>query len=229
MAAGEIGMWHPTSATLQQLEHAPSLAEIRERLSPGRLGDIDDEELAPEVTRIVMPAGGGIAGQPVCAYLVGRRRHVLIDPGDPTGPSLDRARALVTGRGGSIEAIALTQVDPDHAGGAEALAVVLGIPVLTGPGGGARLPYAVQELADRERVAGCDVPLQGVHAPGPRPEHLAYIVGTDDAGFVVAGDLDGRLGDRAITAATDEDAARASRDRLRTLAPRAVWLPGHPA
>jgi len=35
----------------------------------------------PTVTRIVMPAGGGVAGQPVCAYLIGRKKFVLIDPG----------------------------------------------------------------------------------------------------------------------------------------------------
>ena len=228
MTAGEIEMWLPTSATLQQLAHATSIDEMRARLSPGILGGIEVEELAPEVTRIVMPAGGGVAGQPVCAYLVGRRRHVLIDPGDPTGPSLDRARELVAGRGGSIEAVALTQVEPDHAGGAEALAAVLDIPVFAGPGGGGPLPYAVRELADLEVVPGSDVPLRAVHARGPRPDRLAFIVGSAGAGFVVAGDLDGHGGDRSITAAIDEAAVASARARLRMLAPGAVWLAGHP-
>ena len=91
--------------------------EIRERLAPGRLGDVVVEPVSDAVTRIVMPAGGGVAGQPVNAYLVGRRRFVLVDPGDPTGPALDRAIALAAERGGTIEAIALTHVDPDHAAG----------------------------------------------------------------------------------------------------------------
>ena len=87
------------------------------RLAPGRLGPIEVAEPVHGVTRIVMPAGGGVAGQPVCAYLVGRRRFVLVDPGDPSGPALERALALARARGGAIEAVVLTHVDPDHAAG----------------------------------------------------------------------------------------------------------------
>ena len=39
MAAGELAMWIPTSATLQQLRAVGSLDEIRDRLAPGRLVD----------------------------------------------------------------------------------------------------------------------------------------------------------------------------------------------
>ena len=94
MAAGRLAMWLPTSTTLQQLEHAGSIEEIRARLAPGPLGPIEVTEPADGVRRIVMPAGGGVAGQPVSAYLVGRRRLVLVDPGDPSGPAIDRALAL---------------------------------------------------------------------------------------------------------------------------------------
>jgi hypothetical protein len=80
MAAGDIGMWVPTSATLQQLEYATSVAQMRDRLAPGSLGRVEVEAVAPDVTRLVLPAGGGVAGQPVCAYLVGRERFVLVDP-----------------------------------------------------------------------------------------------------------------------------------------------------
>ena len=115
-----------------------SLEDVRTRLSPGRLGEITVEEISPEVTRIVMPAGGGVAGQPVSAYLVGRHRFVLIDPGDPTGPALDRALEIAAARSGAIAAVALTHVDPDHAAGAEAVAERLGIPVLAGPAAAGR-------------------------------------------------------------------------------------------
>ena len=230
MAAGEIGMWLPTSATLQQLQHAESVAEMGERLAPGSLGTIEIEAITPEITRIVMPAGGGVAGQPVCAYLVGRRRHVLIDPGDPIGPSFDRAVELAAARGGSIDAIALTHIDPDHAGGAEALALILGIPVFAGPGAGRLLPYPVDELSDLQQVGVGDVPLRAVHAPGPRPDHLAFLVGEDQPrGFVVTGDLDGQRGERAIVGPIDVAALASSRDRLHALAPGARWLSGHPA
>ena len=227
MAGGDLSMWPPTSATLQQLEHADSIEEIRERLAPGRLGAIAVEELSPEITRIVMPAGGGVAGQPVCAYLVGRRRQVLVDPGDPLGPALERAIEIAAKRGGAIDAVAVTHVDADHAGGAGQLAEQLGIPVLTGPGGGGPLPYAIRELADLEALDAGDVPLRTILTPGPRPDHLAFVVG--DGAFVITGDLDGVRGARSIPGAPDAAAWAASLERLGQLAPGARRLPGHPS
>ena len=196
MADGRLAMWLPTSATLQQLEYVGSLTEIAERLAPGSLGIVTVESLTAEVTRIQMPAGGGVAGQPVNAYLVGRRRFVLVDPGDPTGPALDAAVDLAAERGGAIEAVALTHVDPDHAAGAEALAEHLAIPVFTGPGGGRPLPYAVLELADLALLPAGDVPLRAVIAPGPRADHLAFLIG--DGSLLISGDLTGIRGARAV-------------------------------
>jgi glyoxylase-like metal-dependent hydrolase (beta-lactamase superfamily II) len=229
MADGRMILWLPTSSTLQQLEHVGSIDDIRTGLAPGVLGVVAEETLGPVVTRIVMPAGGGVAGQPVCSYLVGRRRFVLVDPGDPTGPGLDRAITLAAGRGGPIEAIALTNVDPDHAAGAEALAEGLGIEVLTGPGGGRPLPYAVRELADGEALTAGDVALRVIHTPGPRPDHVAFF-GSDDAGdtFVLTGDLDGVRGARSISGPPDRRAWAASRERVEHIAPRAGHLAGHP-
>jgi glyoxylase-like metal-dependent hydrolase (beta-lactamase superfamily II)/8-oxo-dGTP pyrophosphatase MutT (NUDIX family) len=232
MADGRIAMWLPTSATLQQLEHAGSVGEMRKRLVPGRLGPIAVEELTPAITRIVMPAGGGVAGQPVNAYLIGRRRHVLVDPGDPTGPALERAGAIAARRGGSIEAVALTQIDPDHAAGAEALREGLGIPVFGGPGGGRRLPYPIDELADLTDLVGpgvTDVAMLAVHAPGTSGAHVAFIV-TEAPGVVsvLSGDLAGPRGARSIAERPDAELLAASRARLERLAPDAAWLPGHP-
>ncbi len=178
-----------------------------------------------------MPAGGGVAGQPIAAYLVGRARFVLVDPGDPTGPGLELAMAIAAERGGAIEAIALTQVAPDHAGGAEGLAEILGIPILAGPGGGRVLPFEVLELAavrgpgSIKIVPFGDVPLRVIHTPGPVPEHLAFAVGD---GLVIAGDLDGRVGARSIAAAADVAARDRSRALLAELIPEATWLPAHP-
>lgn len=227
MADEKIGMWLPTSATLQQLEHVTSIEEARERLAPWPMGRLVMEQISPEITRIVMPAGGGVAGQPVCAYLVGRRSHVLIDPGDPTGPALDAAIAEAAARGGSIVGVALTQVDPDHAAGTEALAEILGIPVVCGPGGGRPLPYRVHEVADGEPLPFGDVPIRAVATPGPSPAHLAFLIG-EPVSHVISGDLDGRRGARAVVGSWDQAAAVASRDRLRQLAPAAPWLGGHP-
>jgi glyoxylase-like metal-dependent hydrolase (beta-lactamase superfamily II)/8-oxo-dGTP pyrophosphatase MutT (NUDIX family) len=226
MAAGRLAMWLPTSTTLQSLEHAVSIDEIDRRLRPGPLGRVEVATVAPDVTRIVMPAGGGVAGQPVNAYLVGRTRHVLVDPGDPTGPALEGAMALAGEHGGSIDAVALTHADPDHAAGAEAVAELLGVGVVTGPGGGRHLPYAVRELADGDQVPAGDVPLRAIHAPGPGPEHVAYA--GPDGRWLISGDLDGVRGARSIPGPLDRDALAASVARVRAAAPDATWLGGHP-
>ena len=226
MADGTLALWLPTSTTLQQLEHAGSYEEVRARLAPGRLGEIAVADAASDVVRIEMPAGGGVAGQPVNAYLVGRASFVLVDPGDPTGPGLERAMATAAKRGGTIRAIALTHVDADHAAGAEALALQLEIPVHVGPGGGRPLPYDVHELADGEVIDAGDVPLRVVTTPGPRPDHVAFVVG--DGSVVLSGDLDGRRGARMLPGPSDALAWDAARSRLATLAPGARHLGGHP-
>jgi glyoxylase-like metal-dependent hydrolase (beta-lactamase superfamily II) len=133
---------------------------------------------------------------------------------------------LAASRGGAIEAVALTNVDPDHAAGAEAVAETLGIPVFTGTGGGVPLPYAVRELADLEVLAAGDVPLRAAATPGPRPDHVAFL--GDSNGFVLSGDLDGIRGARSIPGPSDEAARAASLDRVRRLAPGATLLTGHP-
>ena len=225
MADGRIGLWLPTSSTLQQLEHLAGVADIA-RLAPGPLGEVVVDEPAAEVIRVVMPAGGGVAGQPVCSYLVGHRRFVLVDPGDPTGPALERSLEIVAVRAGEISAIALTHADPDHHAGSEGLAERLGIPVLAGPGAGRRLPYAVIEVGEHDVVQVGDVPLQVIPMPGPRPDHIAFfdVVG----GVAFTGDLDGRRGARMIPGPSDDAAWATSRARLDAIDPQ-IRLGGHPA
>jgi glyoxylase-like metal-dependent hydrolase (beta-lactamase superfamily II)/8-oxo-dGTP pyrophosphatase MutT (NUDIX family) len=227
MARGHLGMWLPTSTTVTQLLHVTSTEEIRSRLAPGPLGEVVVEEIGDDIVRIGMPAGGGVAGQPVSAYLVGRERCVLIDPGDPTGPGLDRAIDEAGHRGGRIAAVVLTHADPDHAGGSEALREQLGIDVLVGPGGGRHLPYPVVEVADGTAIAAGDVPLRVVGTPGLSPDHVAFVVG--EGQFVVTGDLDGRRGARMVPGPIDQEAWGASVARLEAAAPDARWLGGHPS
>jgi glyoxylase-like metal-dependent hydrolase (beta-lactamase superfamily II)/8-oxo-dGTP pyrophosphatase MutT (NUDIX family) len=227
MASGSLGMWLPTSTTLMELAHARSIEDIGERLAPGRLGEVVVEEVAADIVRIEMPAGGGVAGQPVNAYLVGRAAFVLVDPGDPTGEALDRSVEEARMRGGRIVAMALTHADADHAAGAEAVAEQLGVPVVLGPGGGRYLPYETREVGDGEVVDLGDVPLRVVATPGPRPDHVAFVVGEGSA--VLAGDLDGVRGSRSIFGPPDEAAWQRSVAALRSVAPDARWLPGHGA
>jgi len=224
MADGRIGLWLPTSSTLQQLEAVTDAGDLA-GLAPGPLGPIVVDDTAPDVVRIVMPAGGGVAGQPVCAYLVGRRRFVLVDPGDPTGPALERCLEEAAGRGGEITAIALTHADPDHHGGAEGLAERLEIPVFAGPGASRRLPYQVRELTDGESIGDGDVTIHALETPGPRPDHLVYVVGERAA--VLTGDIEGRRGARMLPGPADHAAWAASRARLDALGP-VLRLGGHP-
>ncbi len=226
MAAGRIGMWLPTSTTLMQLEHVRSMDEIRSRLAPGRLGEIAVEDVADGVVRIEMPAGGGVAGQPVNSYLVGRSSFVLVDPGDPTGPGLERAMAEAGAREGSITAVVLTQASPDHAAGAEALREMLGIPIYVGPGRGRHLPYEHRDLADGDLVFEGDVALRALLTPGPDIDHVAFVVG--EGAVVLAGDLDGVRGSRSIAGPSDDSAWQRSVAILRSAAPGTRWLGGHP-
>ncbi|MDP9483240.1 MAG: MBL fold metallo-hydrolase, partial [Chloroflexota bacterium] len=175
---------------------------------------------------IEMPAGGGVAGQPVNAYLVGRSEFVLIDPGDPTGSAQDRALEEAARRGGQVVAVAATHVDADHVAGAEAIREQLEIEVFVGPGGGRYLPYPTVEVADRAVIDAGDVPLTVVGTPGPRPDHLAFVVG--EGRFAVTGDLHGVRGARSIFGLADEAAWERSVARLRSVAPHATWLAGHP-
>ena len=224
---GQLGLWLPTSTTLQQLEHVDRFEAVRARLAPGALGPVEVDELDPEVVRIVMPAGGGVAGQPVNAYLVGRRSFVLVDPGDPTGPALERAIEEAATRSGAIRAVALTHVDPDHAAGAEALAEQLDIEVFVGPSGGRPLPYPVRELTDGEMVDAGDVALHTVSTPGPRPDHVSFLIG--DGRVALIGDLDGQRGSRSIHGPRDAAAWALSLARLDESAPRSTRFGGHPA
>ncbi len=227
MAQGELEMWVPTSSTLTQLMHAESIDEIARFLAPGLLGEVTVEDVAPDIARIRMPAGGGVAGQPIDSYLVGRKRFVLVDPGDPTGDGLERAVDEATRRGGTIEGIALTSAAPDHSGGAESIREQLGIEVFVGPHGGRHLPYPVHQLEHGAVIEGGDVPLRLVWTPGLERAASAFVVG--DGAFVISGDLDGVRGARSIFGPIDQERWRDSVGRLRSVAPEARWLGGHPS
>lgn len=229
MAAGGFGMWAPTSATLQQLEHVASVEEVRTRLAPLDPAPqaIEVEDVAADVVRIRLPAGGGVAGQPIDAYLVGRQRLVLVDPGDPTGDALERAVAVAAERGGSIAGIALTCADPAHAAGAEGLAAQFDVPVFGGPGVGRDLPFDPTEVEEGSVIEVGDVPLQVIETPGTQPEHVAYVVA--GGGAVLSGDLEGVRGARSVSGPVDEAARTRSVARLRSVAPDATWFAAHPA
>ena len=243
MAAGQIGLWPPTSATLQQLEHVESFAEVRERLAPGALLAPRAVVESPEVERIVLGGAGGVPGQTVNCYLVGRRELVVVDPGDPSDEAADAILAAVERRGGRVAAIVVTHVDPDHAAGAEPLALRLGLRVMVGPGGARAFMGATEQLVDGQRIAAGDIELTVIATPGPRADHVAYLIGAggrvrgvdvSEPGAaasmpgvdVLAGDLIGGRGQRAIVGPPDDAAWQRSLARLAARHPRRVY-PGH--
>jgi glyoxylase-like metal-dependent hydrolase (beta-lactamase superfamily II)/8-oxo-dGTP pyrophosphatase MutT (NUDIX family) len=226
MAAGEVAMWLPTAATLQQLAYARDLDDIRARIVPGSVPAPRVVGERPGLTRVVVGSAGAVPGQTVNAYLVGRGQLILVDPGDPSdaaaGAILDAAAAA----NGKIVAIAMTHADPDHAAGAEALALRLDLPIVAGPGAQRALPYLVRELADGEGIGAGDEELAVVATPGPRPDHVAFVLAGSGDPVVLTGDLVGDRASRAILGPPDEAAWSRSLERIRALRPARLY-PGH--
>ena len=224
LAAGEWAMWLPTTTTLQRLEHAPTFAAIAEHLGVGEPDLPDVTEVAPDVVRIRQPAGAGVDGLEVSAYLVGGREAVVIDGGDPSEEALLAIVEAATAGGATIGAVALTSADPDHAGGAEHLREGLGVLVHGGAGAGRPLPFPVGELGDGDPVPAGDVRLVAIPAPGPRPDHVVYWLASSRSAFV--GDLVGPPPARSIPGPSDRAAWGRSLARIAALGAERL-LPAH--
>jgi 8-oxo-dGTP pyrophosphatase MutT (NUDIX family) len=178
MAAREIGMWVPTTSVLQRLVEigATSAADVGRAVTFRRVGEPVIVEDRPARIDIRHSSAGAIPGRDGTATLHGRRDLVLVDPGDPSEGALDAIASAVAGRGGAIRAIVLTATDPDHAAGAEALAIPLKVPVLVAPGAGRHLPYAAREATDGELLP-ADVELR-VRLGRPGSGRLEVVVGS---------------------------------------------------
>ncbi|HET7702553.1 MAG TPA: MBL fold metallo-hydrolase [Candidatus Limnocylindrales bacterium] len=169
LAAGEIGMWGPTTSVLERLVEigARTAADVASAIvmrpaPPPRVVEEGDA-----VVRIALGGVGALPGRLGEAVLHGRRELVLVDPGDPSDMAVDAILAAAERRAGTIRAIVLTATGPDHAAAAEALAIPLEVPILVAPGAGRRLPYATREVADGELLpADVDVRVR-LGPPGP--------------------------------------------------------------
>jgi len=154
MADGTVEMWVPTSSVLERLlAIAPaSAADVAAAIRVGRLeapGVVDETD---SLILFAVSGAGALPGNPGATSILGLRDVVVVDPGDPSEPAIDVILRAAERRGGTIRAIVLTATDPDHAAGAEALAIPLDVPVLHAPGAGRYLPYATRELTERERL-----------------------------------------------------------------------------
>jgi 8-oxo-dGTP pyrophosphatase MutT (NUDIX family) len=212
-AAGRIALWQPTSTTLRQLLGARGIEDVRRHLAPqAPSAEPVLQHVGDAVIRLRMTGAGGIPGLAVNTYLVGRRRMVVVDPGDPGEAAIDAILAVAAARGAVIVAVALTAPVADHAAGALMLAERVDVPVL--------------ELQDGDEVSLGDVALRVIATPGTHPSHLALDV--PELGLILVGDIDGPGPARGIPdgACRDEAALDRSRERLRGFA-AARRLPAH--
>jgi 8-oxo-dGTP pyrophosphatase MutT (NUDIX family) len=155
MAAGEIEMWVPTCSVLERLVEtgASSAADLAGWLVLGFADSPRVIEEGPAIVRLAVGAAGALPGRSGVTTIHGARELVVVDPGDPSEAAIDAILAAAARRSGTIRAIVLTAPDPDHAAGAEALAIPLEVPILVAPGAGRRLPYATRAVVDGERLA----------------------------------------------------------------------------
>jgi 8-oxo-dGTP pyrophosphatase MutT (NUDIX family)/glyoxylase-like metal-dependent hydrolase (beta-lactamase superfamily II) len=187
-AAGEIELWSPTSVTLRQLDGARDADAVRRDLSPLA------PAAPPAVTRIGdglrrarLGAGGGIPGVRVDAWLVGRRRVVVVDPGDPTGAGLDAILGAATADGRRLAGVVVTSAAPDHVADAVGLALVAGVPLRASAAAAARIRDGCTELADGDWIRDGDVALRVRTVPGDRDGSV--VLEAPELGVVLTGDL----------------------------------------
>ena len=167
------------------------------------------ERLSPSIVRLTFGGAGAIPGQSVDAYLVGRRRVVVVDPGDPSDEAAAAIADVLRDVGGTLAAILLTSPVPDHAAGAEGLAIRHEAPILASAGATRVMSSEIVAIEGGDRLAFADVEIR-VHAtPGTHPDHLAFEV--PEADVVLVGDLEGPGPSRSIP--TPVDAAALSRSR----------------
>ncbi len=225
MTAGRMALWPPTSTTLQQLSQVRKLEDVRRHLTPmAPAAPPAVDVIRPGLVRVRLRGAGGVPGQEVNAWVIGSRRMVVVDPGEPDDAAAEAFLDLAAARGGRIEAILLTAPVPDHAAGATSLAVRIGAPVHAAAGAAAVLPGEFVTLEDGDQPDLSETRIR-VHAtPGTHPDHLAFELPDDRE--VLVGDLFGPGPSRAMPQPADEAALRRSLERIEGLRPLAL-RPAH--
>jgi len=196
------------------------------------LGPLRRVEFAPGVVMLPLRTPTLPPATHTNAYLLGRRRLVLVDPGTPLEDERqDLLGALAAAaESARLEAIWLTHHHRDHTGAVPAVRDAFGIPVLAHEA--ARRPLAAQGIAvdatldDGQRVdLGDGFTVRVLHAPGHARGHLAFLV--EAHGTVICGDLVSALSTIVIDPPEgDMGDYLASLARLEALAPR-LLMPGH--
>jgi glyoxylase-like metal-dependent hydrolase (beta-lactamase superfamily II) len=151
-------------------------------LSSGQL-----DTIAPGVRRLVANNPGFMTGPGTNTYLVGRDRHVVIDPGPLDSTHIER---IIAATNGAIDSVLVTHTHADHSPGATRLAALSGA-TLQGrpaPGDGRQdLTFApTRVLADGDVIGVDELVLRAYHTPGHASNHVCYLL--EGAGLLFTGD-----------------------------------------
>ncbi len=183
-----------------------------------------------ERVHVVLGQNPGLfTGPGTNTYLIGRGpRRLLLDTGDGRAAYLPVLERALTETGCEIAEVVLTHGHPDHLGGLRSLRERFGrlrARKLGWPSNDERYASDLEPLADGERVACEGATLRAVHAPGHAPDHLCFLL--EEEHNLFSGDNVLGVGTTVIPA--HEGSLRqylASLERLRALAPRAIY-PAH--
>lgn len=211
---------------------------VLETSPPGASGD--SVEVSPLVRRIVAPNPGPFTFTGTCAYIVGRGRVAVVDPGPDIPSHVEALLAAVSGE--EVTHIVVTHTHKDHSPAARALAAATAAPIVgCGPhraarplaegeassleGSGDRDHAPDLELAEGDAVEGPGWTLRALSTPGHTANHLAFALPEENALFsgdhvmawstTIVAPPDGSMGDYM-----------ASLDKLKARR-EAVYWPGH--
>ena len=117
-------------------------------------------EVADGLRRVRLGSGGGVPGRLVDAWLVGRRRVVVVDPGDPTDAGLDAVLGAAADAGTEVAGVVATSASPDRVGAAVGLALVAGVPLVASAVAAPAIGDPCGIIGDGEWIRLGDVPLR---------------------------------------------------------------------
>ncbi len=176
MAGATLAMWQPTIVTLQQLEPVRDEASLEGAFAPDppepRSAAVSRATARPAVAGRAFEHrwAGGVEGRAGATIVVGERRWVIVDPGDPTGETSDRILAAADAADAEVEGVVVTAIEPERHAGVEMLATGFGLPVVGPTGAAGIVPYALVELAAGDPIPFGDVRLKAVIERPPRAD-----------------------------------------------------------
>ena len=194
-------------------------------------------EATPLVRRLIAPNAGPFTFTGTCAYVVGRGRVTVIDPGPDDEAHM--AAILEATKGEKIDHILVTHTHRDHSPGARRLRALTGAPILGcaphvtiehAPSGRLDASHDLDHdpdevMQDGQTVRGDGYGLTAVHTPGHASNHLCFALAEENALFsgdhvmawstTIVAPPDGHMSDYM-----------ASLDKLRARG-EAIYWPGH--